>query len=204
MASIFSSLKSQITSFTPCFSDNFTPAVHYVKNCTCYARMGLAQLEFSFHHRCWYAVMTFLDVCSCDCPGRDHETHCSPHHTERPPRRWKETVPPHFILVLFDCGVPPWAKSPTWESKVLTQIPYPPCSFLANQSLSFLLSVDLASLMPTAMPLGHTVITLFLEDCKIIPVSLSIFSPAQCETVPTVIVLKCRSAHSHWLFSILW
>lgn len=112
MASIFSSLKShRLPPPPPAFFDNFAPTVHYVKNHTYYARVGLAQLDFTFHLRCWHAAMTCLAWCSCRRVASTEGT-------------MKPTVPPTLqplpvLLAPFDCGIPPGAKPPKSETKVL-------------------------------------------------------------------------------------
>lgn len=129
--------------------------MHYVKNHTYYARVGLAQFEFSFSHRSWYAVMTYLDLCSCRPVTGTVETmrHIVLHTDQQFRRGWGRNCP-SCVLVLFDCRVPPSTKTPQSETKMLTQIPSPPSPLLANQSPSCHLSVALASLQcPLPCPL---------------------------------------------------
>lgn len=113
---------SQITSSAPCFSDNFPPAVHYVKNHTYYARVGLAQLEFCFHQGRWCAAMTCLDPCSCG-PLTPTEGTIGP--IVLPSEVGRDYFSFFILLVLFDYSMPPWTKSPKSETRVLIQVPPP-------------------------------------------------------------------------------
>lgn len=124
MAPIFSSLKSQIASFTSSFSANFTPVMPYVKksHSLCQRRVWLgvqlsSQLLICCNHLLGSMLLQAYDLSSpstlpcplprpCAAPSQGSGKKLSLLHCS-----------------LFDCRVPPWIKSSKPETKVLTQIP---------------------------------------------------------------------------------